>query len=72
MNSGMIGAPLPAIAGSLARGCTRISHHDMDHSEASGSARLIGKADCATGGAVRLFHWRKLTLASRRHGAQCQ
>src|SRR5215469_3369628 len=51
----------------FARRCTELSHHDMDHSEASGPARHIGEADCASGGALFRLHWRKLALAGRCH-----
>jgi hypothetical protein len=43
---------------------------DVDHSEASGPAQLIGKSDCTTGGAVFRLHWRKRPLAARRYAAQ--
>src|SRR5713101_2714437 len=49
-----------------------LGRRDVDHSEASGPARLVGKADCATGGAVFRLHWRKRALAGRRHAAQRQ
>jgi len=45
---------------------------DVITAEASGPARLVGQADCATGGAVFRLHWRSARLLVRRHAAQRQ
>src|SRR5215469_12005344 len=47
----------------LAGGCIRLGCRYVDHGESSGPSRLVGKADCATGGAVFRLHWRKRALA---------
>src|SRR5262252_299710 len=54
----------------FAGGCIRLGCRYVDHRETSGPPRLVGKADCTTGGAVFRLHWRKRTLADRRHAAQ--
>src|SRR5215469_2975566 len=54
----------------FAGGCIRLGCRYVDHGESSGPPRLVGKADCATGGAVFRLPWRKRALAGRRHAAQ--